>query len=147
MDGDGGRGDGSDGLGVARALNQLVGRREPVADHQPHQYPRIQLLPGGRSSRDGDDSELALVLLLEDVKIELDPQPRRRVAVVAALDPEAERAVNLGHTDGEVNAAPAVQVALVGSGLHRGEERVLDVDRELRDARGALADIDLAGKL
>ena len=81
------------------------------------------------------------------MQVELDPQPRRRVAVVAALDPETERPVDLGDANGEVDSAPAVQVALVGAGLDGGKERVLDVHSELGDARGALADVDLACEL
>ena len=99
------------------------------------------------SSRDWDYSELALILLVEDVQVELNPQPCRRVAVVAALDPEAERAVDLGHADGQIDPPPAVEVTLVGACLDGGEERVLDVHGELRDARGALADVNLAGEL
>ena len=43
---------------------------------------------GKKSLRDGDDGKLALVLDVEDVQVELNPQPSRRVAVVAALNPE-----------------------------------------------------------
>ena len=55
--------------------------------------------------------------------------------------------VDLGHTDGQVDSAPAVQVTLVSAGLDGGEERVLDIHGELGDARGALADVDLASEL
>ena len=102
---------------------------------------------GKKSLRDGDDGKLALVLLVEDVQVELNPQPSRRVAVVAALNPETERAVDLRNTDGHVDAAPAVEVALVGAGLDGGEQRVFDVHRKLGEARRALADVDLASEL
>ena len=102
---------------------------------------------GKKSLRDGDDGKLALVLLVEDVQVELNPQPSRRVAVVAALNPEAERPVDLGHTDGHVNAAATVEVALVGAGFDGGEEGVLDVDGDLGDACRTFADVDLAGEL
>ena len=81
------------------------------------------------------------------MQVELNPQPCGRVAVVAALHPEPERAIDLGHANGEVDPAPAVQVALVGASLDGREERVLDVHSELGDARGALADVDLACEL
>ena len=138
----------SDGRRSGHALDQLVGRGEPTAGQDaPISILNAQNGRKKESSRDGDDSELALVLLVEDVQVELNPQPRRRVAVIAALDPEAERAVDLGHTDGQVDSTPAVQVTLVSAGLDGGEERVLDVHGELGDARGTLADVNLAGEL
>ena len=81
------------------------------------------------------------------MQVELNPQPRGRVARVAALNPEAERPVDLRHTNGHVDAAATVKVALVGASLDRGEEWVLDVDGDLGDARGAFADVDLASEL
>ena len=102
---------------------------------------------GSWDLRDGEHSELAHVLDPEDVQVELDPQPGGRVAVVAALHPKADCAVDLGHADRHVDPVATVEVALVGAGLDGGEERVLDVDGDLGEARGALADVDLAGEL
>ena len=41
VDGDGRRGDGGDGLGVARTLDQLVGRREPTTGQEIRQHDEI----------------------------------------------------------------------------------------------------------
>ena len=81
------------------------------------------------------------------MKVKLDPQPCVRVALVATVDPEAERAVDLRHTNGHMNTVAVVEVALECAGLDGSEERVLDVDGDLIEAGSALTDVDLAGKL
>ena len=99
-------------------------------------------------SRDGEDSELALVWNVEDGQVEVDPEPRVGVAGVATVNPKADAAVDLGDTDGHVDAVVAVEVALERAALDVSEERVLDVGSDRVDVLGAiLADVELRGEL
>ncbi len=81
------------------------------------------------------------------MQVELDPQPRERVARVPALHPQAECPVDLGHADGHVDAVVAMEVTLVRARLDGGQQRVLHVHGHLGEAGTALADVDLAGEL
>ena len=99
-------------------------------------------------SRDGEDSELALVRNVEDGQVELNPEPRVGVAGVATVDPETDEPVYLGDTDGHVDAVVAVEVALECAALDVSEEWVLDVGGDRVDVLGAvLADVELRGEL
>ena len=80
------------------------------------------------------------------MKVEFHPQPRVRVASVATVDPEADRPIDLGNTDGHVHAV-AVEVTLEGASLEGSEERILDIDSDLVEAGSTLADVDLTGEL
>ena len=82
------------------------------------------------------------------MQVELDPQPCVRVARVATVDPEAERPVDLGNTDGHVDTMTMMQVTFEGAGLDGSEKRVLDVDSDLIETSSVLGtDVDPAGEL
>ena len=88
-------------------------------------------MEGKGNSRNGEHGELALVLDTEDAQVELDPEVCLQVPRLkeVKLDPNADRAVDLGHPDGHGDATP--EVALESTRLHGGQEWVLHVDGHL----------------
>ena len=107
-------------------------------------------MEGKGNSRNGEHGELALVLDTEDAQVELDPEVRLQVPRLAEviLDPDTNRAVDLGHPDGHGDARGATEVALEAARLDGGQEWVLHVDSHLVAVRNeARADVDIGGEL